>query len=156
MSGATVIKFFVTDESQRLARWLRLLGYDTVLIGAQPLGELYRRAYEEGRTIVTRNRRVRPSGLFRVAPFHDQDFSSQLRRLVNTLGLRSDSAQPFSRCDRCNVEVMPIKEEAVQHRVPPHVFRTQKTFRACPSCRRIYWAATHCERARTFLAKELG
>ena len=76
MSGATVIKFFVTDESQRLARWLRLLGYDTVLIGAQPLGELYRRAYEEGRTIVTRNRRVRPSGLFRVVPLHDQGLSS--------------------------------------------------------------------------------
>lgn len=146
-------KFVVTDESQRLARWLRLMGYDTVVVNAEPLSELYRRAYEEGRTIVTRNRRIMPSSLFRVIRIDERDLPSQLRHLMVVANLQADDAPAFSRCDRCNDEVQPVEKADVQALVPPHVFRTQQNFRACPVCYRVYWAATHHERITAFLQR---
>ena len=129
------------------------MGYDTVVIGAQPLSELYRRAYEEERTIVTRNRRVTASSLFRVIHLDRQDLRGQLRHLTEAAELHIDPAAAFSRCDRCNEEVRLVDKADVQDRVPPHVFRTQRTFRACPACRRVYWAATHHTRITAFLQR---
>ena len=150
------MKLLVTDESARLARWLRLMGYDTAEMSAQSLSELYRRAYNEQRVVVTRNARVRESGLFRVVHLTDQALELQLRQLIQELGLRADEAQTFQRCDRCNVKVAPVDKADVKDHVPPYVFQTQQTFHRCPSCHRIYWAATHWERACRFFDRLRG
>lgn len=141
----------VTDESARLARWLRLMGYDAAVMPAQPLSALYRRAYNERRVVVTRNARVRPSSLFRVVHLKDQMLALQLRQLLQELRLRAVEAQMFRRCDRCNVEVEPVDKADVNDRVPPYVFQTQQRFHRCPSCDRVYWAATHWERVCRFV-----
>ena len=146
-------RFLVTDESGRLARWLRLLGHDTALMSAQPLSGLYRRAFDERRIIVTRNRRVRPSALFQVIQLESQALTEQLRQMLRTLKLEIDPEQAFSRCDCCNVPVQPIDKMSVKDRVPPYVFETQQAFHICPACQRIYWAATHWQRAQQFFAE---
>ena len=144
------MKLLVTDESARLARWLRLMGYDTAEMSARPLSALYRRAYNEQRVVGTRNARVRESHLFRVVHLKDQVLDLQLRQLMQELGLRVDEERAFRRCDHCNVEVVPIDKAAVKDRVPPYVFQTQQAFHHCSSCHRVYWAATHWERACRF------
>jgi hypothetical protein len=141
------MKFLVTEESGRLARWLRLCGYDTLQMPAQPFSELYRRAFNESRIVVTRNERVRAGCLFRVVHLHSQELDGQLRQLMQELGLPLSEAQAFTRCDVCNVAVEPIDKPLVKDRVPPYVFQTQARFHRCPSCHRIYWAATHWQRA---------
>ncbi len=138
--------FLVTDECARLARWLRLCGYDTALMNARPLSALYRRAYAERRIVVTRNRRVPTSSLVHVVHVQSMQLADQLQQLVRELGLAIDADQALSRCDRCNVEVELIEKALVKDRVPPYVFETQRAFRCCPSCQRIYWMATHCQR----------
>ena len=140
-------RFLVTDECGRLARWLRLCGYDTVQAPAQPLGALYRTAYHEGRVIATRNRNVRASRLFGVVHLKSAQLEEQLQELMRALSLTIDPDRTFSRCDRCNIAVEPIEKPAVRDRVPPYVFHTQHAFHRCPSCQRIYWAATHWQRA---------
>ena len=141
-------KFLVTDESARLARWIRLMGYDAALMPAQPLSELYRRAYNEQRMVITRNRRVRPGQLARVIYLEREALEPQLVQLIRTVPLEVNEEGAFSRCDRCNVAVEPIEKVSVEDRVPPYVFQTQQRFHRCPSCGRIYWAATHWQRAR--------
>ena len=141
-------RFLVTDECIRLARWLRLMGFDTVTAAARPLSELYRRAYNESRVVVTRNAQVKASGLFRVVHLDSRQLEGQLTQLLRDLGLRVDEEKTCSRCDRCNVAVRPLAKTEVQDRVPPYVFQTQQTFRVCPSCKRIYWSATHRERMK--------
>ena len=59
-------RFLVTDESRRLGRWLRLCGYDTVVLAATPLTGLYRRAHDDRRIVITRNSRVHAGCLFRM------------------------------------------------------------------------------------------
>ena len=136
------VRFLVTGESRRLARWLRLYGYDTVLSASQPLSVLYRQAYMEGRVVVTRNHRVQASCLFRVVHLKHQDVVGQIRQLREVVPLALDERRAFTRCNICNRSLTPIGKAAVKDRVPPYVWRTQTTFYSCPSCQRIYWAAT--------------
>ena len=141
-------RFLITDECIRLARWLRLMGFDAVTATARPLSELYRLAYNESRVVVTRNGQVKASGLFRVVHLESQQLEGQLTQLLRDLRLRVDEEKTCSRCDRCNVAVRPIAKTDVQDRVPPYVFQTQQTYTTCPSCTRIYWSATHRERMK--------
>lgn len=146
-------RFLVTGESRRLARWLRLLGYDVVLAPSQPLSPLVQRAVNEGRIVVTRSGQVSPSRLYRVVRLASQELEPQLRQLVRELGLAIDERRAFSRCDVCNVPVEPAEKAAIRGRVPPYVYETQTSFHRCPSCQRIYWAATHWERACRVFAR---
>lgn len=144
-------KFLVTEECGRLARWLRLMGYDAATTGAQPLNDVYRRAYNESRIVITRNRWVAASRLVRVIHVDSVKRDEQLRQVVRDAGLTLEPARRFTRCDRCNVEVQPLPKVQVQDRVPPYVFATQTQFHTCPICGRIYWPATHEARIRSTL-----
>lgn len=147
------MKFLVTEESARLARWLRLMGYDTALMPARPLSALYRAAYEASRTIITRNQRVRPSRLFRVVQLQKGTLDAQLRQLMREVPLAVEATRVLSRCDCCNALVEPVEKSRVKAHVPPYVFQTQSTFHRCPACRRIYWSATHEHRIRAFFTQ---
>ena len=129
------------------------MGYDAVLMPARPLSALYRRAVNERRVVVTRNARVRPGALIRVVMLGSHELAEQLGQVARELRLPLDESRAFSRCDRCNVEVEPVEKSAVKDQVPPYVFQTQERFHRCPSCRHIYWAATHWQRAQRFFAQ---
>ena len=142
------VRFLATQDVGRLARWLRLMGYDTARAEGASLSELYRRAYHEQRIVLTRNRRIGASCVFRVVQLTSPSLEGQLRQVVRELSLAIDDEALFTRCDVCNVPVESIEKRRVKDRVPPYVYQTQETFSTCPSCRRIYWAATHWQRAR--------
>lgn len=146
-------KFLATEEVGRLAKWLRLMGYDAASMPASSLPPLYARAHNEGRVIVTRNTRIVGGSLVRVIQVRSQQLEGQLRQLMDEGLLRLDDNALFTRCDICNVPVEPIEKAQAKDRVPPHVAHTQQQFWTCPSCRRIYWAATHWQRARALFAR---
>ena len=129
------------------------MGYDAALMPAQPLTALYRRAVNERRIVVTRNTRVKPGALIRVVTLTSQALKAQLGQLARELRLPLEEAWMFNRCDRCNSDLEPVEKAQVKDRVPPYVFQTQTRFHRCPSCGRIYWAATHWQRAQRFFAQ---
>jgi uncharacterized protein with PIN domain len=137
----------------RLAVWLRLLGYDATC-GRHLTGRsLIRQARHDGRTVVTRDRRLRRERNLPPLLFIESDhFREQLRQVVTTYGL-DPLAHIFTRCARCNEAVLPISKEQVSGQVPEYVFATQEHFVRCPRCRRIYWPATHYERVRDELQR---
>lgn len=147
------VRFLATQEVGRLARWLRLMGFDTARVEGLSVSELYRTAYSERRIVLTRNARIGTSHLFRVIHLRSPHLEDQLRQLLSELHLTIDEETLFTRCDVCNVPVEPIEKPRVKDRVPPHVYHTQQTFHTCPSCHRVYWAATHWQRARALLEK---
>jgi uncharacterized protein with PIN domain len=145
------MRFLLTDELGRLTRWLRLMGYDAAQQAAEPLTVLYRRAYDEERVVVTRRRSIGASCLFRVVQLRSETLEEQLAQLVRELQLTPEAGQRFTRCDRCNVELEPVDKSAVREQVPPYVYQTQARFRRCAACGRVYWTATHCQRADALL-----
>jgi uncharacterized protein len=141
---------FIADAMLgRLARWLRIMGYDVAYyprIGDDELMELSERS---GRLILTRDtllfkrKRVR-GNCFLVAGDHYRD---QLRQVVRSFDL-DPSGRFLTRCLECNALLRETGRERAEALVPPYVFATQEHFRQCPSCGRIYWGGTHRERMR--------
>jgi uncharacterized protein with PIN domain len=148
-------RFMVDENVGRLAKWLRILGYDTLLFGGGDDGTMVNTALKEERILLTRDREIlrrRPvaGGLLRTILIQDDNPVTQLRQVAGTLHL--DTRQPFSRCSECNQPLEPRTPEEVKHRVPPHVFQTQQQYMECPACRRIYWRGTHWEAMSRALA----
>lgn len=130
-----------------LARWLRVLDLDVVYDPALDDPELVDKAVAEGRTILTRDRRLTERRLARNhLLIRSDDVDEQVRQVLTELGLRPDPARFLGRCLRCNAPLESVDAETARARVPPWVARTYAEFRACPVCRRVYWRGTHVER----------
>jgi uncharacterized protein with PIN domain len=136
-----------------LARWLRVLDLDTACDPSLDDPELVARAHAEGRTILTRDRRLTERRLARNhLLIRSGVVDEQVRQVLDDLGLRPDPARLLARCLRCNTPLEPLAADAARARVPPWVARTQGEFRACPACGRVYWRGTHVERMEKRLA----
>jgi len=79
----------------------------------------------------------------------DNDPRQQLEHLVSELNLRAEVR--LTRCSVCNTPTVPARAEEVEAAVPEHVRRTQRQFRRCPTCGRLYWPGSHVERMQARL-----
>ena len=140
----------------RLARWLRVLGYDATWDASLPDAALAKQAALEDRVLLTCDRTLAESR--RVAhclALRPGDPLDQLRRVVDQFGL--DANRPlFARCTECNTPVETVEKRAVAGRVPQRTFREQERFTCCPGCGRVYWEGSHTRRMRRALAIALG
>ena len=128
----------------RLARWLRVLGYDTLYFPDLDDPALAARARAEDRLLLTRDRELSRRRGVRVLLLQDDRIDRQLREVVSNLHLSTQNA--FSRCIQCNILLQEIDREDVRPLVPPFVYNTQPRFRRCPGCGRVYWRGTHWAR----------
>jgi uncharacterized protein len=130
----------------RLARWLRMLGYDTAYEKVISDGSSISRAVTEQRWRLTRDRYLKQRKILRdrytlVDSDHLQD---QLRQLQSELHLNLDlNEKTASRCAACNNILKPIPHKTVSSTVPDYVASLHPQFVQCPNCGRIYWPGTH-------------
>ncbi len=133
----------------KLARWLRLLGFDVVYMQEEDAA-LAARARAEGRLLLTRDRGLAARRGLRVLLITSEDLEAQLYQVLETVGYPDAETPP--RCMTCNVPLERISRDEAAPYVPPYVARTQTRFRRCPRCGRITWPATHwagmCERLK--------
>ena len=139
-------RFIVDINVARLARWLRAMGYDTLLIPGADDGELVRVALHQDRILLTKDsrlmeRRVITTGQVRALLIRWDDVKEQLRQVVQEYGLSDDNS--FSLCVCCNLPLEGVQREEVRGLVPSYVFEIQEEFVRCPGCERVYWKGTH-------------
>ena len=140
-----------------LAKWLRILGYDTLYLNKVEDADLVERARAEDRILLTRDRRMTERR--RAAPFHliaAERPMEQLREIAAAHRLTLDESRILTRCIRCNAPTAEVEPASVRDQVPPYVHSTQARFRRCPVCDRIYWGATHRENILERLRGILG
>jgi len=133
-----------------LAKWLRLLGYDTLYPGPLDDREIASKSYDEGRTLLTRDKGLagRVKGSLFVA---SDDLDEQLKTVVDSLKL--DTANTLSLCSVCNAAIVEADKDSVKDSVPPAVLEIQSAFWKCPSCSRIYWRGSHWDAMLSRIAK---
>jgi uncharacterized protein with PIN domain len=149
-------RFLADAMLGRLARWLRLLGFDVLYDAAIEDAEVARRALEERRIVLTRDRALPEEWrLPRVVVLRAETTGEQLRELARVLPLR-ERAQPFTRCSRCNGPLDAVPAELVAARIPPHIAATQSRFLRCRGCGHVYWEGSHVARIRRTLDEVLG
>ena len=148
---------FIADRMLgRLARMLRLLGYDTLYHSElQPAG-LEDLAGREDRIILTRgDSRLRFSGATDVFSIRSEDPPEQLREVVNEFSLDPKSGL-WSRCTLCNGLISSAAKEEIKDLVKPVVFEIYSDFYRCADCGRVYWHGSHVERILKNLSAVLG
>jgi uncharacterized protein with PIN domain len=137
----------------KLAKWLRVLGYDTTYRPDLDDAELVRLSWLEGRIILTRDTRLAARKVARrnLVIAHDH-VERQLEQVVKQLRLKVEQTA-FTRCLVCNEELFAVDKEAVRNLVPPFVFATHDSFARCPNCGRHYWKGTHWQQMLERLRK---
>ncbi|MBF8265970.1 MAG: hypothetical protein HW384_1834 [Dehalococcoidia bacterium] len=141
------VTFLVDVNAVKLARWLRLLGYDAKVVSGADDNRLIALALKEGRVLLTRDtqimlRRIVTIGKLKALLVQVDDPKLQLNQVVTAMGL-SFNYGPFTRCLECNQPLVILSKEDAQGLVPPYVFTTQTEFKQCSACKRIYWRGTH-------------
>jgi len=127
----------------RLAKWLRISGFDVLYSNKFSDNELVRISNNEGRVLLSRDTRL----LIRKAVrefihIESQDLQEQIRQVFDALNLEGLPSL-LTRCLSCNEALREITREAVRGIVPSYVFETQEKFKLCPKCGKIFWAGTH-------------
>ena len=141
------LKFVADHNVGKLARWLRMMGYDAIFFHGGDDSQMVARALSEDRIILTRDtqlikRGVVTSGRLKAILIESDVPDSQIRQVTNTLKLDS-SSHPFIRCLECNQLLEERSKSQAENRVPSYVFKTQDQYMECPVCHRIYWRGTH-------------
>lgn len=134
---------FVADSMVgKLAKWLRVLGYDTHYQRSYGPGVIDRLVREK-RYLVSRHKDT--VDLYnRAVLLHSNRVGEQLDELRERIPFRSDRSQWFSRCLICNVPLKGVSEDEAQENVPEYTFFQNITrIRSCPSCGRYYWPGSH-------------
>jgi len=144
------MKFIVTKELGRLARWLRILGFDTVYFKEAKLAELILRALKDDRAIITRSKNITHLQK-RTVMIKSEKVSGQLKECFDFLKLKVDTNKIFRRCTLCNFLLEEVKKEDIKEFVPLGVYKQQKVFRKCPQCNKIYWQGSHWEKAKEII-----
>jgi uncharacterized protein with PIN domain len=133
----------------RLAKWLRILGYDTAYSADTDDFAVLRLARAEERLILTRDQDLAERRGVRTLLIASESLEDQLREVRAAIGPPPEPS--FSRCPECNGMLVKAPPELVAERVPPFVRRTQQQFALCEGCGRVYWQGTHWERMQDLL-----
>ena len=150
------MQFILTPELGRLAKWLRILGFDAVYFTQSNFSSLLIQALRDNRVILTRNARlVNKARAARLVQVKSDEVNGQLKQVLRELRLELDSKMMFTRCIICNIELNKIEKQQVKDKVPEYVFKTQDEFFICSCCQRIYWSGTHWGNASRILEEIL-
>ncbi len=117
-----------------LAKWLRILGYDTLYDNQIDDDDLIHHCAAEGRIALTRDVRLsQRRRLQHAVLISDDRLLVQIQEVLTYIGEQLDPERLLSRCLECNDPIQSLSKEAVRESVPAYVFETQSHFRSCPN-----------------------
>ena len=150
------VSFVVDGMLGTLAKWLRILGYDTLFDPGLNDHQLVRLARAEGRVLLTRDRGLARRRAITSILVQGVCLDEQIRQVLaestpgtGALGVEIGRLAP--RCPVCNDMLQAIDLETARALVPPYVAQTQRSFSQCPACRRVYWRGTHWQHMEEYL-----
>jgi hypothetical protein len=151
------MKFICDDNLGKLAKFLRILGYDCLFFENIIDRELLSLALKQDRLILTRDTKIIK---LRVAAksllIRSENPNEQLKQVLSELNLVPQKEKFFSRCLLCNEVLEKIEKEKIKEKVYPYVYQTQENFVICPKCKKLYWAGTHISDMEKKIKEMLG
>ncbi|MFY0989994.1 Mut7-C RNAse domain-containing protein [Halomonas sp. C05BenzN] len=148
-----VPRFVLDAHLGRLARYLRLLGFDCRYRNDATDGELAACADEEDRVLLTRDRPLLKRKRIRMAHFvRADDPWRQVEEVCDTLDLHGAFA-PFTRCTRCNGRLVEVDKAAIIEQLEPLTKRYVDDFLQCEACGQVYWHGSHVAHMQALVAR---
>jgi len=140
------MKFIADIMVGKLAKYLRMAGFDVIYINNASDDEIIKIAKKTGRMVLTRDslmltRREFKKGIIKCLYIKDEKLKNQLEQITSDLNF---SLKPnLVRCIECNQKLIRVKKEDIKDKVPPYVYKTQQNFLYCKNCNKYYWRGTH-------------
>jgi uncharacterized protein len=139
-------RFILDVHLGTLARYLRLLGFDTYYRNDLQDEEIIRISVEETRIILTRDRQMLKNGRVTHGYYvRNTNPGKQLREIINRFDLK-DQFHPFIRCMACNGKIEKIEKDLVLDQLLPKTRNAFNEFYRCNSCHKVYWKGSHFDR----------
>jgi len=140
-------RFLLDNHLGKLARYLRLLGLDTLYADNKADdADLARIAHQEQRVLLTRDRGLlKRSNVVYGYCLRTRDSLQQLTAVLHRFQLHDEIA-PWTRCLRCNGLLRSVAKETILHRLEPKTKLYFNEFRMCDACEQIYWQGSHFAR----------
>ena len=140
------MKFIADIMVGKLARYLRMAGYDVAYFNDASDDFILKTAMKEDRIVLTRDtlmleRRQFRNGTLKSVFILDDDIREQLLQIRSELNI--SLGPDLIRCLICNDLLVKVSKKEVRHKVPPYVYGTQDDFMYCRKCGRYYWRGTH-------------
>ncbi|MEN6440870.1 MAG: Mut7-C RNAse domain-containing protein [Syntrophobacter sp.] len=133
-------RFVVDVMLGKLAKWLRVLGFDARVAELRDPGQI-ESCRSQGFVPVTRREKFK--GMENIVFISTDRHLEQIKELLTGLDLGEDSFRLFTRCTICNAQLHAISREAAFGSVPDYIFETTSDFRTCLKCGRVYWPGSH-------------
>jgi uncharacterized protein with PIN domain len=146
-------KFVLDVHLGRLAKYLRLCGFDTMYRNRFSDREIIEISLSDHRIILTRdrgilkNRKVTHGYWIRsIVP------EEQLAEVLDRFDLRKN-IMPFTRCLECNSSLTDVPKEEIIENLRPDTKKYFNDFRKCNGCGRIYWEGSHYDKMKDFVKR---
>jgi uncharacterized protein len=146
------VRFVADSQLGRLARFLRLLGLDTLYERDWSDSELVRISTSHQRILLSSDVSLLKHGLVTHGYYvRATDPREQVTEVVRRFHL-AQYFTPFTRCMACNGKLIPVTKKKIAHRLPPGTSRHVVDFQLCSSCDKIYWQGAHHSELRRIVA----
>ena len=140
-------KFLLPENLNKLAKWLRVLGYDALAVRKVSMANMIRMANRDRRVILTRSHKFAHSPhRFRRRLIVSEAHWQQLDEILDLVDY--NETELFTRCLECNRLLSPIEKSKIEQLVPQFVYKTHNEFLYCRNCGKIYWPGTHYQKMK--------
>lgn len=148
-------KFVLDCHLGKLARHLRMLGFDTLYRNDINDDEIIELSAQEDRIVLTRDLAILKCNAVTHGYYpRSQDPGQQLEEIIKRFDLMSH-AQPFSRCMDCNGHLEAVEKGVIIHKLEPQTRDHFEEFFQCDQCGKVYWKGSHYERMCEWLGWEV-
>jgi uncharacterized protein len=147
------LKFILDVHLGKLARLLRLLGFDACYennLSDKTIAEI---SASEDRIVLTRDVGLLKHKAIKYGYWlRSQNSDEQLREVIKRYNLSSE-IKPFTKCIACNGDIIPVSKDDVLEMLPPKTKDYFNEFFQCGNCKRVYWKGSHYERMIEFIKR---
>lgn len=146
-------KFILDVHLGKLAKALRLFGFDTLYENNYDDHKIVQLSQEENRIVLTRDRNLLKHKAVTTGYWIRSQFAEeQLMEVINRFDLKS-KFQFFKRCVECNGIIISVTKASVLDRLLPKTILYYNDFFQCTNCKRVYWRGSHYEYMQEFIEK---
>lgn len=140
------LRFIVDVNVGRLAKYIRLAGFDTAYDIDVRAPAIVRDLIQDPRVVITRDlsllkRKEVVYGRY----VRSVNPTEQLREVLQFFGIEKQ-VRPLTRCLECNSSLKPIEKDVIRHRLQPLTDKYYRRFSICTHCNKLYWAGSHVEK----------
>ncbi|MHA6249591.1 Mut7-C RNAse domain-containing protein [Pontibacter sp. CAU 1760] len=154
------VSFVLDVHMGKLARSLRMLGFDSSYANDYTDSQIAAMAASENRVVLTRDVGLLKQKIIRWGYWlRSQQPEEQLREVLQRFRLTA-AIRSFTRCMACNGVISSVPKHQVLAQLQPKTKAYFDQFYQCLSCGQVYWKGSHYEKmlakVKTLETSELG